>query len=86
MKQNIFEQTHHDTYGTIFVNSNIAKNDSCELHMENHGYERTEVVTSAGMKICFEFPQSVQNEKEIVQEVRSILSGELRDCMEKCVG
>lgn len=86
MRNNGTEEMNYDTYGHDFANNNIVKNYSSELHMENHSYDRSEMVASDGMRICFEFPQNVENDDEILQEVRAILSGELRDCLEKCVG
>lgn len=86
MNQNMTEQIDSTTYRSDLANKLITKSSGGGLSVENVNYDKIEMVTTRGVKISFEFPQSVQNENEIVQEVRSILSGELRDSMEKCIG
>ena len=51
--------------------------------MQNTGYEQIEVRGQAGIKIYFEFPKNMENGEKILKEVRAILSGELRDTLQK---
>lgn len=51
--------------------------------MQNAGYEQIEVSNVSEIKLCFEFPKSTENDKKILEEVRAILSGELRDTVRK---
>lgn len=48
-------------------------------------YEQIEVSSTSGIKLCFEFPKSIENGEKILKEVRAILAGELRDMIRKNV-
>lgn len=51
--------------------------------MQNAEYEQMEVSSTPGIKLCFEFPKSIENGEKIWKEVRDILSGELHDTIRK---
>lgn len=53
--------------------------------MQNTEYEQIEVHNNTEVRLCFEFPKSTSNNAKILKEVRSILSGELRDMIQKNV-
>lgn len=54
--------------------------------MQNDEYEQIEISNHSGIKLCFEFPKSRENGEKILKEVRSILSGELRDTLQRNAG
>ena len=54
--------------------------------MQNDEYEQIEISNHSGIKLCFEFPKSTENGEKILKEVRSILSGELRDTLQRNAG
>ena len=54
-----------------------------KFSMQNAEYEQIEISNHSGIKLSFEFPKSTENDEKVLKEVRSILSGELRDTMRK---
>lgn len=50
-------------------------------------YDRIERETESGIKLCMEFPKRTEiNGEKIVQEVKDILSGALRENLKKASG
>ena len=75
-----------NTYGTEVTNMDNMKIIQGKFPMQNAEYEQIEVSSHSGIKLCFEFPKSTENDEKILKEVRSILSGELRDTLQKNAG
>lgn len=46
-------------------------------------YDRIERQTESGMKVCLEFPRTGTNGAQIAREVKDILSGTLRESLNK---
>ena len=53
--------------------------------MENK-FDQVLMEDVSGMKICFEFPTNTPKDERIEQEIKAILSGELRDSLQKNAG
>ena len=74
-------------YGSARKNNNVTKIVRMEFPMSDREYEYIEMEDSAKMKIRFEFPtKKTERDVGIGQEVKTILSGELRDSLRKNVG
>lgn len=54
--------------------------------MDESKYERFETRNENGIRICFEFPKDSVNGDDILQEVKTILEGELRESLHKATG
>ena len=80
------KDTKNYEYGSAQGNKNRAKAKQVGFPMLNKEYERIELQNSSGMKVCFEFPKNAETSAGIAQEVRAILSDELRDSLRKNVG
>lgn len=68
------------------MNKDTTKAIRGKLCMEESGYVCFETEKGNGIRICFEFPKESVNGESIVQEVKSILAGELRETMHKAAG
>ena len=51
--------------------------------MNEPEYERIERQTESDMKVCLEFPKTGTNGAQIAREVKDILSGTLRESLDK---
>ncbi len=57
------------------------------IAMEESKYDRIERETESGIKLCMEFPKRTEiNGEKIVQEVKDILSGALRENLKRASG
>lgn len=76
----------YNTYGTGNVNKDTTKENQGKFYMNESGYERFETQNESGIRICFEFPKHSVNEEHVLQEVKDILIGELRETIYKVAG
>ncbi len=76
----------YNAYGTGNMNKDTTNIVQGKFHMEESGYERFEMEKSDGIRICFEFPKDSVNVESVVQEVKEILVGELRETIHKVAG
>lgn len=49
-------------------------------------YDQIVMEDVSGMKICLEFPKNTERDERVEQEVKAILSDELRDSLRRQVG
>lgn len=54
--------------------------------MDEMKYERIEMKQDNGIKIYFEFPKTSVNGEDVMQEVKAILQGELREAIHRSAG
>ena len=73
-------------YLTASMNKDTTKVIQGQFCMEKSEYERFETRNENGIRICFEFPKDSVNRDVIVQEVKVILEGELREALHKAAG
>lgn len=76
----------YEAYGTGSMNKDKINVIQGKFHMEESGYTRFETKNENGIRICFEFPKNSANEDHVVQEVKAILEGELRESLHKVAG
>ncbi len=76
----------YSTYDTGDMNKDTTKVIQGKFYMDESSYERFETQNENGIRICFEFPKDSVNEDDVVQEVKAILEGELREALHKAAG
>lgn len=76
----------YSTYKTGNRNKDTTKVIQGKFYMDETSYERFETRNESGIRICFEFPKDSVNRDDIVQEVKAILEGELREALHKAAG
>lgn len=65
------------------MNKDTTKVIQGKFCMAESRYEHFETRNESGMRICFEFPKDSANRDDIVQEVKAILEGELREALHR---
>lgn len=73
-------------YAANSMNMDTTKVIQGKFYMDESSYERFETRNESGIRICFEFPKDSVNRDDIVQEVKAILEGELREALHKAAG
>ena len=73
-------------YESAHMNTNRRRAMQAGVPMESKEYDRIEMKNSSGMRVCFEFPKNTELNARVAQEVKAILSDELRDSLRKNVG
>ena len=74
-------------YVPVGENKDEKKVIEVGIAMEESKYDRIERETEFGIKLCMEFPKRTEiNGEKIVQEVKDILSGALRENLKKVSG
>lgn len=74
-------------YVPVGENKDEKKVIEVVIAMEESKYDRIERETESGIKLCMEFPKRTEiNGEKIVQEVKDILSGALRENLKKASG
>lgn len=76
----------YEAYGTGSLNKDTTNVIRGKFRMEESGYTRFETKNESGIRICFEFPKNSTNGELVVQEVKAILEGELKESLHKVAG